>query len=330
MKETLDSIALRLGVSKSTVSRVLNGKDGASRISAATAERIRAEAENCFYSLPAQRRLAAGATVALLVPSISDIYFAKLCGAISSRLLERGMLLSVVEIGDDEKVLKSSTLALLSHKVDALIVVPCGQDNRFLEKVDAAKTPVVLMDHFYADSSLSYVTTDNYNGSLMATRELIGNGHRDILCLQGTNDILPNVERCQGYRDAMAEAGLEGNIRFAGSSFRFEDSYNAMVEVLNSGRRPSAVFALSNDIVSGAIKAIRQFRLDIPDDISIISFDNEVHTHPTIASIHQPSGDMAEIAVKIAIDRIAGAKSGTSRIRLMPKLINGESIKKLI
>ena len=164
----------------------------------------------------------------------------------------------------------------------------------------------------------------------MATRHLIGMGHKKRACIQGTITSNPSKERVRGYREAMTEAGFDEHIRIVGNEFSIQNGYLETKLLLESDNPPTAIFTLSNTITLGALKAIREAALKIPEDISIISFDNYTYMdflEPPVTRIGQPTEDMAKLAIKILFDRIESVPNSTSQLKLSPSLIAGESIK---
>lgn len=335
MKETLSSIAKRTGFSITTVSRVLSGNAEKHRICKKTIETVLKDAREHNYSpsLVAQSlRTNRTNTIGLLLPSIANPYFADVASVIIPEVHRRGYTAIVIDTMEDEKNFNDSASLLLSRRVDGIIAVPCGTDCSLIESINDNYLPVVLIDRYYDDSHLSYVTTNNHKGGLMATRHLLGMGHKKIACIQGTITSNPSKERVRGYKEAMREAGNENNIRIAGNEFSIQNGYLETKLLLESSDPPTAIFTLSNTITLGALKAIREASFKIPDDISLISFDNFNYMdflEPPITRISQPTDDMGMLATKILFDRIETCPSSTSQLKLSPALISGESIRSI-
>lgn len=332
MKENLSSIASRVGVSVTTVSRVLSGNAAKYRISADTAARVEAEAQRCNYapSIVAQSlRKQQTHTIGLLTPSLANPYFAEMSSVIISEIHRRGYTTIVIDTMEDEGNFNEGITQLVARQVDGIIAVPCGQDPAMVESVSRDYVPVMLVDRYYEGNPLPYVTTNNYKGGYDATRLLIDAGHRNIACIQGVRSSAPNNERVRGYRDAMEEAGLGSMELVAGSEFSIQNGYLETKLLLSRADKPTAVFALSNNITLGVLKALREAGLRIPDDLSLVSFDNYAYMdymEPPITRVGQPVEDMAMLATKILFDRIEGLSPGASQLRLSPTVIPGASI----
>ena len=336
MKETLSTIAARTGFSITTVSRVLSGNSARYRISAATRDKVLEEAARSSYrpSMVAQSlRTSKTHTVGLLLPSVSNPYFADMAQAAISELRRANYTTIVIDTMEDAGALAESVDSLVSRQVDGLLVVPCGTDATQLEQVEDNGVPVVLIDRQYGDSKLSYVTTNNYQGGLEAVRYLISNGHRSIACIKGVHSSIPSQERVEGYCSAMKEAGLEGEEIIVGDDFSVQNGYFETQLLLSREERPTAIFTLGNTIAMGAMRAIREAGLRIPEDISLLTFDNNMYLdfiEPVLTRISQPVEDMAKLACKILLDKIHSSFTGYSRLRLAPVLIQGASVLKLV
>ncbi len=330
MKETLSTMAERLGYSATTISRVLSGKAEKYRISPDTVNAVLREARRCNYSpsVAAQSlRTRRSNTIGLLLPSVANPYFADMASVIITELNSAGYTTIVVDTMESEQRLSESARSLISRQVDGILAVPCGEKGMDLEML-SAQIPVVLIDRYYEDTSLPYVTTNNYQGGLDATRHLLSRGHTRISCIQGVQSSMPNKERVRGYVKAMEDEGLAQDIDIIGNEFSVQNGYLETKLLMSRAQRPTAIFALSNTIMLGALKAIREAGLRIPEDVALISFDNNLYMDymtPSITRISQPVEDMAKLAVKILLDKIKGASNCGSQLRLSPIMVAGES-----
>lgn len=334
MKESMSTIAKRIGVSITTVSRVLSGNAAKYRISEDTARRVREEAARCNYapSLVAQNlRNQQTRTVGLLTPSLSNPYFAEMASVIISEVHRRGYTTIVIDTMEDEDNFSEGLIQLLARQVDGIIAVPCGQDEKLVSDINRDYVPVMLVDRYYQGSPLPYVSTNNYKGGFDATNLLISSGHSRIACIQGVRTSAPNNERVRGYKDAMKQAGLEAMQLVVGNEFSIQNGYLETKLLLSRPERPTAIFALSNNITLGVLKAARETGMRIPSELSLLSFDNYAYMdymEPPITRVSQPVEDMAMLATKILFDRIDGLSVSTSQLALSPTIIRGESVEK--
>lgn len=336
MKTTLDTIARNTGFSKSTISRVLNNKAYSSRISKETVDIILDEAERCGYTpnlVAKNLRKNHTQTIGLLVPSLSNPYFAEIASVIISEAQKCGYTTLVSDTKEDEELQNSSITTLISRPVDGIIIVPCGNNPAYLEQTNNQCIPVILVDRYYENSPLPYVVTNNFQGGCLATSLLIRNGHRDIACIQGPPTATPNKKRIEGYLSVLKENGLEDGATIVGNEFSVQNGYLETKLLLNNEKRPTAIFSLSNTIGLGAIKAIREARLKIPDDISLVSYDNNMYLdylEPSITRIGQMVDEMGKMAVKLLHESISGHKEIRSQIELSPEMILRESVAPLM
>ena len=323
-------MAERLGYSATTISRLLSGKAEKYRISPDTVNAVLREARRCNYSpsVAAQSlRTRRSNTIGLLLPSVANPYFADMASVIITELNSAGYTTIVVDTMESEQRLSESARSLISRQVDGILAVPCGEKGMDLEML-SAQIPVVLIDRYYEDTFLPYVTTNNYQGGLDATRHLLSRGHTRISCIQGVQSSMPNKERVRGYVKAMEDEGLAQDIDIIGNEFSVQNGYLETKLLMSRAQRPTAIFALSNTIMLGALKAIREAGLRIPEDVALISFDNNLYMDymtPSITRISQPVEDMAKLAVKILLDKIKGASNCGSQLRLSPIMVAGES-----
>ncbi len=336
MKTTLDTIANNTGFAKSTVSRVLSGKADMSRISDETVKIIREEAKRCGYTtnyVAKKLRSEKTHTLGLIVPMISNPYFAELSSVIISEAQKYGYTTIVTDTKENEEIQKQSIASLLKGKVDGIIIVPSGNDPKFLEQTNEKYIPVMLVDRYYEKSSLPYIVTNNYKGGYEATMTLIRNGHRKIACIQGPQTT-SNRKRVDGYLDALKDAGLKGEAVVVGDDFSIRNGYmETMLLLKDRDKKPTAIFAVSNTIGLGAFKAIKEAHIRIPEEISLISFDNYAYLdylEPSVTRMGQMVDEMGKMAVKLLMESITKRHPIKSQIELAPELILRDSVTPLL
>ena len=318
MKETLVTISKRTGFAISTVSRVLNGQAEKYRISRKTVELILAEARRCDYTpslLAKGLRMKRTNTLGLLIPQVSNPYFADIASAIIREARSHGYTVMVVDTMENEENEQEG-------------IVPCGRTPDHLEKVDRS-VPVMLVDRSFERTSLPYVCTDNYRGGVEATRILLQRGHRRIACIQGVPHSMPNRRRVQGYLDALRQAGLQEEAIITGDAFSLENGYRQTKLAVAGPDRPTAIFALSNTILLGAVKAIRESGLRIPEDISVVSFDDNPYLDflvPAITRIGQPVEEIGKTAVRLLLESIREEVCCRTQLQLPPERIFRDSV----
>lgn len=329
MKDTLKTLSDRLGLSPSTVSRALSGKAEQYRISDKTAALIREEARKSGFTpnkLAQGLRTKVTSTVGLVVPDLNNAFFASLTHTIISILKSSGYHTIVVESRDAVEEEIALVNAFVARNIDGIIIVPVGDDPRYLERVDE-DIPVVLADRYYENSTLSYASTDNHLGGEMAARYLLEAGYKRILSIQGSPSSMPNRMRLEGFTEALAD---QSDIvhTVVGDSFSIENGYQSIMEQLGGGKKMDAVFSYSVTILQGAFRALRELGYRIPEDIGIISYDDNNffdYLNPPITRIAQPLMTVGRMVVETLLDKISGKQKETVRLLAEPHLIRGKS-----
>lgn len=205
--------------------------------------------------------------------------------------------------------------------------------SEHLERLHNEGIPLVIVDRYFPDLPFSYVVSDNYNGAKAAVEYLIENGHKKIACIQGLLNTRVNDDRVRGYKDAHIKHGLTiDETLIVGDSFGEKNGYIGAKLIL-SRSSPTAIFAASNLIALGSLRAISEEGFKIPDDISIISFDDQPYTEylaTPLTTIAQPHSEMGQIAVKLIIEQIESKGNfNPVKLKLPTKLIKRKSVKRL-
>lgn len=330
-KSTLSDVAQLTGLSITTISRVLNNKSDQFRISKATQDIVHRAVEELDYrpNVAAQNlRNNSMQTIALLVPRIDNPFFANIASSVIVEARKYAYPVMVIDTEESSAEEESAIATLLSRNVDGIIAAPSSDAPHLLNKV-AQRVPVVLIDRYFENSEIPYVATDNYSGAFEATKMLIDHGHSNILCIQGAPLSVTSRNRVNGYRDALANAGLEHMISVRGAEYSIQNGYIETKMELLSGRPLTAVFALSSTILLGAMRAIQEHGLRVPEDISIISFDDNVfldYLNPAITRVCQPTDHIAVAAVKLLMDAIQGQTNKQPSMLLPPTIAIRNSI----
>lgn len=332
MKVTLASLAQKTGFSTSTISRVLTGKSEEYRIKPETRDiilKVAAESNYAPNIIAQNLRTNRTGTIGLLLPSVANPYFADIASIIIKEARKFRYTTMVIDSDENEATEKSSVSTLIARQVDGIIAAPSGTQPELFEEINKKLCPVILIDRYFVDSSLPYVSTNNYLGSIMAIDNLIMNGHSEIACIQGAINSTPNKKRIAGYISALEKAGIRDKATIVGNEFSEQNGYLETKLLLNKTERPTAIYALSNTIALGAIKAIKETGLNIPADISLISFDDSIYMDymtPSVSRISQPAEEMGKLASKLLFESIQNKTRCTTQIELAPSLISRNSV----
>ncbi|HEY4414950.1 MAG TPA: LacI family DNA-binding transcriptional regulator [Verrucomicrobiae bacterium] len=334
---TLQLLAERSGVSVTTVSRVLSDQAARYRISKKTEEGIRKLAKEFNFApnqLARGLRLKKTLTIGLVVPEISNSFFASIARQVTIGARADGYSVIVCDTEDNTELEKESIRLLKSRNVEGILLCPVGQSSEHLKEFVDGRLPIVLVDRFFPGLPLPYVISDNVAGAKQATELFITNGHRHIACLQGLEGTSPNESRIQGYKEALAQHFIPvDESLIVGDGFNEQSGYIQTKLLLSTRPEVRAILALSNLNALGAIRALAEERRSIPDDVSLISFDDSPswpYLATPMTSVAQAYSEMGEVAVKLLFDQIrsqrAQAKSG---ILLPTTLLQRKSVKRL-
>jgi LacI family transcriptional regulator len=331
---TIQDVAARAGVSISTVSRVVTG---AVAVEPATAERVREAISALGYRpnlLARSFRRRVTHTIGLLVPDNSNPFFAELARTIEDAGFAEGY--SVVLCNSDLSAVKQETYVdvLLANRVDGLILassglIPTADHHDAVRRILDAGAPCVVVDRDLGETPVDQVLVDNDQGGYLAGQHLIALGHRRIACLVGPSDLTPSAGRIAGFRRALAEAGLavsaEALVRGNG---RPDGGAAAAGQLLVRGVDVTAIFAFNDQMATGAVGALQRAGHRVPQDISVIGFDDipqSAAIFPALTTIAQPIAEMGTIGVRLLLDRIARRDAPYQRVRLSTRLVVRES-----
>lgn len=333
---TLKSIAEQVGTSVSTVSRVLNHKSDRYRISKKTEDKILKVAKKLSYSpnqLARGLRLKRTNTLGYIIPDISNPFFSSIAKSVEKSARVQGYSIILCDSEENTEIETESLRLLLDRKVDGLIISPVGQEVKHLMETYKKNIPIVLIDRYFSELKMPYVASDNYNGAYEAVEFLINNGHTRIACIQGLKNTSINNDRIKGYMDAHKAYNIQIDEKLiVGDSFGEENGYIEMKLLLKLKEIPTAVFASSNLISLGALRALSEEGLKVPDDMSMISFDDQPYSkllETPMTTVSQQNAQIGRIATKLLIDQIESQRQFEPQGILLPtKLIVRNSVKK--
>ena len=334
-KVNIKDLAAKTGLSITTVSRVLNGKAEQYRIGKKSQEKIKAAADALNYTpnqFAVNLKSGRSHTVALVVPSLNNPFFARIACKINQEIRKFGYITIIIDSDENPDIEKTELRQLVSRNIEGLIIVPCGNNGEHLQSLHKQGLPVVCIDRYFEDLDMSYVSTDNYHGAFSATSLLIENGHKEIACLQGVQESVPNRLRVKGYIDAMRKAGIKESY-IAGDDFSIQNGYLETKLLMRKKNRPTAIFSLSNPIAMGCMKAFKEENIRVPDDISLITFDDHPYLDylsTPLSCIAQPVDDISKIAVKFLFSKIENSEVQTKQILIKPEIKLKESIRPYI
>jgi DNA-binding LacI/PurR family transcriptional regulator len=310
-RSTIEHVASAAGVSVATVSRALRGLPNVAVSTRARVEEV-ARALN-YRPDPAASRLAAGRsrTFAIVVPLINSWYFANVVAGAEAVCAEAGYDLLILTAPNPAARLKLATTAnALDRRVDGLIFVEVAVTDNDVVELEQRRLGVVTVGHEH--DQCSSIRTDNIEIGRIAGDHLAGLGHRRIGVLGGQAEEPDYVDvpgqRIQGAEQALAAAGLElDRDLIAPGEFTVEGGHQAALALLSRDDRPTAIFALSDEMAFGAVIAARELDLDIPGDLSLVGVDDhEVAAVLGLTTVRQEVAELGAMAARALLRWLAG------------------------
>lgn len=324
-KETVTSfdVAQRAGVSQSAVSRVFS--PGASA-SPKMAEKVRKAADELGYRPNVlARSLITGNSkiIGLVVAYFDNQFYPEAVEKLSKSLQVEGyhVLVFMASNGDDiDKLMQD----LLDYQVEGIVLASVAVSSNLAERCDAAGVPVVLFNRHQDDDRFSSVTSNNYDGGRKAAEFLIAGGHKRIAHIAGWEGASTQRDREAGFRSILKEKGVELFARETGN-FQFDETQEATRLMFNKDVVPDAVFVTNDHMAIAAMECLRyEFKLSIPDDVSIIGYDDvEIASWPSysLTTIRQPANRMVDETVKTLMKRIRGEDITPHKIEIESPLM---------
>ncbi len=331
MAVTLKDIAKRARVSAMTVSRVVNRTGN---VDPETQQRVE-DAIAALNYVP--NRLARGLisqktkTIGLIVPDVVNPFFAPVVRGAESTARKAGYRVLLCNSEADLRLEREYVEDLVAHRVEGLLVAPASDRSRLcLLPLLRSGFPVVLVDRLLPDTDCDSVVSDNITGARRLVEHLIRIGHRRIAHFTESDDVSTGRDRLEGYRQALVEAGIPFNeeLIFRTTVDRI-GGYRATLQMLSLHPLPTAIFAVNNMTTVGAMEALRERGLTVPNDIGLVCFDDVEHLavlSPFLTVVDQPAETFGKLGAQLLFERIdhkAGARS--RRILLQPDLIVRES-----
>ena len=320
----IKDVALRAGVSVTTVSHVVNN----TRFVADLA-RLRVEAavrELGYVPSDVARSLKHNTThtFGMLIPNNSNPYFAEIIRGVEERCYAAGYNIILCNSNDDAKRQASYLRVLAEKRIDGLVLVTSHRDAALRAVLRELKMPLVLLDREIPGLACDLVEVDHVTGGLIATRHLLELGHPRVACISGPPDLSPSSQRRAGWKKALAEAGVErceGDLERGDFSAR--GGYLAMQKFLKRGPRPSAVFVCNDLMAFGALAAAHEAGIAVPKELSIVGFDDielAAFSTPALTTVAQPKQQIGTIAAEMMLERMEKSRSEERRVILEPQL----------
>jgi len=311
---TILDVEKKSGVSKSTISRYLNGK----KVSKKNSEKIAQTIKEMDYSI---NPLASGLkssrtnTIGIVIPVITDQFFPPIIRAFEQYMGKNNYQIILNSYNIDESLEKSQVKILVNKKVDGIVIATSSYDSEHLKACMKSKIPVVLLDRLIPGFKCDSVTVDNYQATFDAISLAVRKGHKKIAIMRGVRSYTDD-ERFKGYKDAMDINQLElrkGYVTKTINSYEQDDAKRDFMRLLSLKESPSLVFCSNIYLAAGVLKARLEYNIKVPDEVSVIAFDQLSKfpnysfvslIKPEFSGICQPLSEIGVVSAKILLDRI--------------------------
>ncbi|UOQ47128.1 LacI family transcriptional regulator [Gracilibacillus caseinilyticus] len=324
---TIKDVAKLAGVAVSTASYALNNSK---RISTATKERVEEAARQLNYKkngIASDLKRTKTNTIALILSDLSGPYYSELIKGVQDVTTANGFdLIACSSIGDQQ----STAVKFLKEKrVDGAIILAHNISDAITIESAQAGFPVIVLDRDLIDENVYHVEVDNTEGGFIATECLIKHGHENIAYIGGPSASLDNQKRFDGYKQALEQYQLPSHSKWNSIGyFTKEGGYKATKLLIAQGELPDAIFYGNDEMAIGGLQAFQEKNIRIPEDISIIGFDDiqlAEYVHPPLTTIKQPKYEVGALAVHLIFQLLEG-KNINSHYKLSTELIERKSV----
>lgn len=309
---TIKDIAIKAEVSISTVSFVINGKGEKMAISPAVIKKVQEVAQKLDYRpsmIASSLRTGKTRSIGLIVEDISNQFFADLARVIEDEAKNIDYRVFYCSTGDDEARSEELVQSLLQANVEGFIITPTKNLEKTIDMLLKMHKPVVLIDRYFPNQKVSHVVMDNREGSYTATKFLIDKGRKNIAVVNNKSGMIQMKLREKGYIEALKENGIynKEHTLYLEYHTNEQNKIEAIVSFFKAHPEIDAVLFLANYMGLAGLQAFRKLGYSIPEDISVISFDDhdsyKLHT-PTISVIAQPIENIAIKAIQLLMSQM--------------------------
>ncbi|MEJ2302878.1 MAG: LacI family DNA-binding transcriptional regulator [Anaerolineales bacterium] len=305
---TIQDVAKRAGVAPTTVSRVINNSGYASE---ETRRRVEAAIEELGYvpnTLARGLRSKRTNTLALVVTDIANPFFTLIARGVEDTASASGF--TVIYCNTDESEAKEEKYIhiLVQKQVDGVLLVPACNSSKSANFLHSNNVPIVLIDRSVPGFQTDLVRCNSESGAYELVKHLIDLGHKRIAAITGPHGVSTSEDRVSGYQHAMSEAGLENLASVYYGAFTQASGYELANQVLAQNPRPTAMFGANNFLSIGILKAIRDAKLSVPQNLSVVGFDDlpvSLIVDPILTVAAQPAYDMGQQAAQLLLKRLS-------------------------
>ena len=328
---TIYEVSKLAGVSLATVSRVINDSG---KVTPKTREKVLAAIAELGYrpnsmaqSLASKRSNSVG----ILIPELHGPFFGVMLSNIEKELRDAGKRVIITAGHSDENKERDCIEFLLGSSCDALILHVYSVPHDYLVELNNGPVPIVVLNNYVPELADNCIYLDNEHGGYIATKALLERGHTDLAYISGPHWKFDSFKRLTGHKRAMQEFGLEVNEQLIiEGDFEEASGRAAMQQLLSLGISFTGVVCANDEMAAGAIDIARKQGIGVPDDISVIGYDNVYFTnylHPKLSSIGCRISEMGQMAARSVLKNTYGQTDLEIQNSFKPRLVLRESVK---
>lgn len=312
-KVFLKDIAKELSLSKTAVSLVLNNRGDENKISKETQKRIIDFAKKNNYQPNQMARglsLGKSETIGLIVPNISDIFYAKIAGHVELKAKELGYNVVFSSSNENSETETELIYSMLNRQVDGLIIATTQKNEKDIIKLKEADFPFVLIDRHYPEIETNYVIVDNFGGLKNMTEHLLAKGRRKIGFVTIKSQLDAMQQRRLGYEMALKESGLGNTIEIVKEldTFSYQvEMKGAISDMITKCRDLDAIVFSTHYLAASGLRELKVLHIKVPDEVAIMSFDELGAfdlVDPPITTSKQPVDEIGNLAIEILVNEI--------------------------
>ena len=319
---TIRDVAKQAGVAPMTVSRVINNSG---YVSEETRTRVEAAISQLGYvpnMLGPSLRFNQTNTLALVLTDITNPFWTTLARGVEDAAQEAGYSVILCNTDESEEKQDQYLTMLLKRRIDGILLVPSSSTSNIVHNIKTQGVKVVVLDREVNDADVDVIQGDSVGGAYRLTRYLIDLGHQHVAILSGPKNVSTSSQRVAGYCQAMDEANLSHNAaNVYWGEFSQSMGYEMAERALGTAPRPTALLAVNNFIANGALRALRDKGIRVPDDISVVSFDDipvSINPMPFLTVAAQPAYEMGYQATQLLVARLANEGPDTVQKIILP------------
>ncbi len=319
---TVLDVAKRAGVSPMTVSRVVNGSGPVSPKLRARVEKALKETGYVPNSVARNLRTKRTDTIGLVMPDITNPFFAHVVRGVEVAARDAGLLLLLTNTDQRPDEEQRVVMMLLQRQVDGMLAIPAGTCADTVRLCREAEVPLVIVDRRPEMAGVDVVRADAEGGAYQLGKLLAGLGHQHLAVITGPEYVPTAVDRAAGFTEAVEEEGLPAP-RVVHGDFSLESGHDMTLELMGQEPRPTAIFAANNFLAIGTQHALEELGLAIPEDVALVGLDDlpaEMVTFPFLTVAAQPAEEMGRRAVELLLERIKQPGGGPEEILLPTEL----------